>query len=243
MMKNRLKTALHGVGFDLRRYNPAYSPEAQIAGLLERLRVDMVFDIGANVGQYGGSLRALGYAGDIVSFEPLSSAHAALTDAAAKDPRWTVAPRVAVGAENAVIEINIAGNSVSSSVLDMLATHADAAPESRYTGKEAVDIACLDTLAGRYLRPDTRLFVKVDTQGFEAAVIAGAPVTLARTQAVQLELSLLPLYAGQADFETIIAQMRVAGFEMWTLWPGFADPATHRMLQIDALFVRGEPRH
>ena len=242
-MKKRLKSALHSFGFDLRRYNPAYSPEAQIAGLLDRLAIDTVFDIGANIGQYGSELRALGYTGRIVSFEPLSSAHARLQATAAADGRWTVAPRVAVGDMDGATQINIAGNSVSSSVLDMLASHADAAPDSRYTGKEAVDVARLDSIATQYLRADSRLFVKVDTQGFEAAVLAGAATTLTRTLAVQLELSLMPLYAGQARFETIIAQMRAAGFEVWTLWPGFADPATRRMLQIDALFVRSEAQH
>jgi len=239
--KGQVKSWLHSAGFDLRRYNPAYSPQAQIAGVLDRLRIDTVFDIGANIGQYAGELRKLGYGGDIVSFEPLSSAHAQLSAASAGDARWTIAPRVAIGAEDGEVKINIAGNSVSSSVLDMLANHADAAPESRYTGQESVPVARLDSIAAPYLKRDTRLFVKVDTQGYEAAVLAGAPATLARAQGVQLELSLLPLYAGQMLFEAIIAQMRTAGFEIWTLWPGFADPATDRMLQIDALFVRSEP--
>ncbi len=238
MIKKHLKSALQGAGFDLRRYNPAYSPDAQIAGLLDRLGIDMVFDIGANIGQHARELRRMGYAGDIVSFEPLTSAHTALTAAASGDARWTVAPRGAIGAEDAQTVINIAGNSVSSSVLDMLDRHADAAPDSRYTGQEAVEIARLDSVSPRYIGPATRLFLKIDTQGFEAAVLAGAPATLARTSGIQIELSLMPLYAGQALFEAVVAQLRAAGFDIWTLWPGFADAATGRMLQVDALFVR-----
>jgi len=240
MVKNFIKSALLAAGLELRRHNPAYSAEAQIANVLRRQVIDCVFDVGANVGQFAREVRRLGYAGDIVSFEPLSSAWAELAAASANDARWSVAPRMAIGADDGETRINIAGNSVSSSVLDMLQSHAGAAPESRYTGHEAVRVARLDTVAPDYLTADTRLYLKIDTQGFEAAVLAGAAQTLARTHAVQLELSLTALYAGQARFEAIVATLHAAGFEIWTLWPGFADVASGRLLQIDAIFVRTE---
>lgn len=238
MIKSLVKTALLGAGLELRRYNPAYSPDAQLANVLQRLAIDTVFDVGANTGQYAGLLRKIGYLGDIVSFEPLSEAHDELTGASASDPKWHLAPRMAIGAEDGEIQINIAGNSVSSSVLSMLDSHADAAPQSRYIGQEKVPLHRLDSQAPRYLSPGSRLLLKIDTQGFEGAVIDGAPETLARAQAVQLELSLAALYDGQLLLEQVIAKLRGLGFEIWTLWPGFADPATGRLLQIDAILVR-----
>lgn len=238
MVKRLVKSAFLRAGLELRRHNPAYMPDVQLMNVLRRKRIDIVFDVGANIGQYGGALRELGYAGTIVSFEPLSSAHAALTVAAADDPRWQVAPRGAIGATDGEIAINVAGNSVSSSVLDMLGSHAEAAPDSSYTGKESVPIRRLDTIADHWLAEDSRLFLKADTQGFEGAVLEGAKAALARTHAVQLELSLTPLYEGQLMAEDIIARLRAAGFAPWTLWPGFADAATGRLLQIDAIFVR-----
>lgn len=241
MVKNLIKSTLLRAGLELRRYNPAYSSDAQIANILDRLAIDTVFDVGANVGQFARELRRLSYMGTIISFEPLSSAWAQLAATSASDARWSVAPRMAIGREDGESRINIAGNSVSSSVLDMLESHAGAAPDSRYTGHEAVRVARLDTVASDYLVDDARLYLKIDTQGFEAAVLAGAVATLARTQAVQLELSLTALYAGQERFEAIVATLHAAGFEMWTLWPGFADAATGRLLQIDAIFVRIAP--
>ncbi|MGL4541385.1 MAG: FkbM family methyltransferase [Polymorphobacter sp.] len=237
-LKQRIKALLLGAGLELRRHNPAYVPDMQLANVLRRQRIDTLFDVGANIGQYGAQLRQLGYGGSIVSFEPLSAAHAALTAAAAGDARWQVAPRGALGASDGEIQINVAGNSVSSSVLPMLGSHADAAPDSRYTGQEAVPINRLDTIAGQWLQPQSRLFLKVDTQGFEGAVLDGAAQTLARTWGVQLELSLTPLYQDQLLAEAIIARLRSAGFAPWTLWPGFADAASGRLLQIDAIFVR-----
>lgn len=238
MVKRIVKSAFLGAGLELRRHNPAYSPDAQLANVLKRQRIDVLFDVGANIGQYGGLVRKLGYGGSIVSFEPLAAAHAALTAASAGDRNWHVAPRGAIGAEDGEVMINVAGNSVSSSVLAMLDSHGDAAPDSRYTGQEAVPLARLDSVAGTWLQPASRLFLKIDTQGFEGAVLDGAPETLARARGVQLELSLTPLYQDQLLAEAMMARLRSAGFAPWTLWQGFADAASGRLLQIDAIFVR-----
>src|SRR6476659_2537452 len=52
--------------------------------------IDLVLDVGANVGQFATSLREKGYAGQIESFEPVSSVFQALADTARNDPRWNV---------------------------------------------------------------------------------------------------------------------------------------------------------
>ena len=49
-----------------------------LSRFLSDFRVDCVFDIGANTGQYGARLRQTGYRGLIVSFEPNPSAFAKL---------------------------------------------------------------------------------------------------------------------------------------------------------------------
>lgn len=74
---NRL---LHLCGIELRRYVPGRSEEAQFARLLAAHGIGLVLDVGANVGQYAGRLRTLGFRGRIVSFEPLPHAFARLTD-------------------------------------------------------------------------------------------------------------------------------------------------------------------
>ena len=237
-MKELIRRSLRRAGYDLHRFVPTASPDAQVAQMLAKLDIELVFDVGANTGQYGTLIRELGYAGRIVSFEPLAAAHAALTVTAARDASWTVAPRGAIGDADGEIVINVAANSASSSVLAMLDAHSDAAPESVYVGTETVPLHRLDTVAETYTGDAQRVYIKVDTQGFEAAVLRGAPMLVARAAAVQLELSLVPLYDGQPLWEEVIALMATHGLVLWALWPGFSDPASGRLLQIDAIFVR-----
>lgn len=237
-LRRSIKALARRLGFDVIRFHPESSDDATLALVFKHLEVDLVLDVGANEGQYVSSLRERGYAGRVVSFEPLSSAHAKLSRAARTDKAWTVHPRCGIGAADGEITINIAGNNVSSSVLPMLASHADAAPESRYIGTEKVALARLDTVAGAYLTGAQSVYLKIDTQGFEAAVLEGASQLLARCKAVQLEMSLLPLYEGQQLWPYFVEFLQAQGFELWTVLPGFVDPGTGRTLQMDAVFVR-----
>ena len=165
-MLNTLKvsawSAAHALGYDIHE-----SQDLRTVALASSLGIDLLIDVGANTGQYALSRRASGYRGEIISFEPLSAAHAKLLVLAKGDPNWTIADRMAVGDRSGQIELNVAGNSASSSVLPMLSTHVTAAPHSRYIGKEIVPLRRLDDVfeskvAGR------KIFLKLDVQGFGA---------------------------------------------------------------------------
>lgn len=237
-LKARVQSMLRRMGYDLHRHIPALSGEAQRSAILRTLRIDLVLDVGANAGQFARSLRESGYPGRIVSFEPLQAAHRALLEASAADDRWTVAERAAMGDRTGEIDINVSGNSVSSSALQMLDAHARSAPGSRYVGVERVALRRLDEIAAVHLAADSRVLLKIDTQGFEDRVLAGAAGLLPRVSAIQIELSLVPLYAGQKLLPDMLRLLHESGFSPWAMWPAFVDPATGRSLQIEAIFAR-----
>jgi FkbM family methyltransferase len=180
----------------------------------------------------------VGYDRRIVSFEPMKVAHDALIRTAAGDGLWEIAERIAIGAEQCSVPLNVAGNSVSSSVLPMLTSHTIVVPESRYTGTELVQVVPLDVIAPKYFQEGTVAFLKIDTQGYESQVLHGAVETLSRVVGVQLELSLVPLYGGQRLMVEMIEYMKSAGFELSGIAPTFTDPRTGRTLQVDAIFLR-----
>ena len=132
------KKTFQNFGILIRKYNPATSEELRRIKLLEYYHIDLVFDIGANKGQYATGIMDAGYKNKIVSFEPLSSVYTIIEKESKKYANWTVAPRCAIGAKKEEIEINISANSVSSTLLNMLDSHIEGAPESKIIGKEKV---------------------------------------------------------------------------------------------------------
>ena len=74
MFKKAVKKIINRAGLDLHRLNPSSNPAFQLLKSLNRFEADLVLDVGANIGQFASELRSVGYKGNIVSFEPLSSA-------------------------------------------------------------------------------------------------------------------------------------------------------------------------
>lgn len=199
--------------------------------------IDVILDVGANAGQYGSELRRLGYKGRMVSFEPSSAAYAKLAERASHDPHWATA-HFALGSMTMEHELHIAGNSVSSSFLEMLPKHTAVAPESAFVNSEAVSIKRLDSIFHHYCNSRDEILLKIDTQGYERQVLEGATGVLSNIVGLQLEMSLTPLYEGEAPAESLIALARDHGFTLVWIQHGFKDSSTQQLLQVDGLFFR-----
>lgn len=237
-MKRAVIKVLQGMGWELHRFNARSSQWARIQRLLSTSKISAVLDVGANNGQYARKLRDTGFKGRIISFEPLSSVHPVLCNSAKSDPLWVIAPPMAIGSNDGLIDINISRNSQSSSVLEILSTHTNAAPESNYIASETVRLTRLDSIASGFLQSQDIIFLKVDVQGFESQVIGGAKDLMPRVKGVQLELSFVPLYEGQVLAYSMISYMRDLGFNLWSLIPSFLDNQTGQFLQADGIFIR-----
>jgi FkbM family methyltransferase len=199
--------------------------------------VDLVLDVGAAVGAYAKELRRFGYEGRIVSFEPLTAAFAVLRTASESDPLW-VAVKSALGDEDSETEINVAGNSDSSSLLPMLETHRGVAPHANYVGVETIRVQRLDDAARAEVRTASSPFLKIDTQGFERDVLLGAKETLPQVVGIEIELSFVPLYEGSMLADEAISHLYSLGFSLDGVEPGLRHPETGKLLQADGLFFR-----
>lgn len=225
------------MGRDPVRSQPIPPALARRRKLLEGYKIDIVLDVGANTGQYGKELRAIGYKGRIVSFEPLTSAYKELLKTANSDGSW-IALRFALGDAEGKAVLNIAGNSMSSSILDMLPSHAKSAPESQYVGREQVEVRTLDSVFDTICSQEQSILLKIDTQGFEKHVLDGAERSLRFINTIQLEMSLIPLYQGELLFPELSQLLYQKGYRLASIEPVFADRETGQLLQIDGIFHR-----
>ena len=113
-------------------------------------KIELLFDVGANFGQYATQARDNGYKGKIISFEPLPDAYEKILKNSKNDPLWTIHKRCALGSSISEMEINISQNSQSSSILSMKNLHLSSAPESIYIGKTKTDVITLDSIFNSY---------------------------------------------------------------------------------------------
>lgn len=226
-------------GFDWVRFLPGAHPVARRMKILADERIDLVLDIGANVGQFGHEMRSIGYGGRIESFEPIPDVFDKLRDAAAGDPKWKV-HNLALGPRAADVMLNVSANTFSSSVLGMLPAHERAAPESAYVRKVQVRQVRLDDLWAALRAGAARPMIKLDVQGYEHEVFAGAATALSEARLVQVEMSLVPLYEGSPVHTRTCDFLRDRGYRLVSVEPGFADPVSGHLLQMDGIFLRGD---
>jgi FkbM family methyltransferase len=228
---------LRRVSLDVVKFDSGTHPLARRMRLFEAHGIELVLDVGANVGQYASELRDLGYRGAIVSYEPLSSAFRQLEQRARGDRQWRVI-NAGLGSTAGTATIHIAGNSQSSSLLPMLESHVRAAPSSAYVGTEQVTIQTLAQALTDNTAASRPTLVKIDAQGYEQKILESAGALLGSVVGVQLEMSLTPLYEGELLMAPMIEYLAGRGLALMSIEPGYADPESGRLLQADGVFFR-----
>ncbi|MGY6710630.1 MAG: FkbM family methyltransferase [Rhizobiaceae bacterium] len=235
-----LRQLLRKSGYDIVRLPPGGAPADVRMRWMNRLGVDLVIDVGANQGHFVGWMRGRGYDGSILSFEPQRDAYEACEARWKDDPNWS-GIRTALGEADAELELHIAGNSFSSSLRPMLGRHVEALPESAIVRGEMVPVTRLDAaIPERLDAAARRIYLKVDTQGYEDTVLAGATGIMDRVALIELELSLVPLYEGQALMPEMMDKVAALGFVPIAMEQGFASTVDGRLLQVDCIFARAD---
>jgi FkbM family methyltransferase len=211
----------------------------QLRSVIERCRIDLVLDVGANVGQFAQGIRRF-YSGEIHSFEPVSSAYERLATTAAHDPAWKV-HKIALGNADSTRTIHVAGHTVFSSLLrtnDFGARRFG--EEARAIQDEVVVVRRLEGLLDEII-PDfskRRVFLKLDTQGSDLDVFGGLHEKQRSVLALQSEVSLVSIYEGTPHWTECVRTYEDAGFRVAGMFPVIADDL--QVLEYDCLLVRTE---
>lgn len=205
--------------------------------LLKHHKIDAILDIGANIGQYGGEMRNLGFSGTIFSFEPMREAYSKLVKNASGDAKWQTF-NYSIGEKDGQTTINVAKNSVSSSLLDHLPQLTESAPEAAFVEKETIEIRKLDSIFPQLNLSGKNVYLKIDTQGYEEMVLRGASETLKTVKGIQIEMAFVPSYEGATTFEDMKNTLTSLGFTLVALENGFYDRKTGKQLEVDGIFYR-----
>lgn len=229
---------VRSLGYDIVRF-PRESHRDHLQAVFSRLAINCVLDVGAHHGAFGGLVREAGFGGLIASFEPLNGSFEVLTAETRKDPRWEV-HQVAFGSRSATVDLNVARDQRFSSFRRPSPYARRAFPESAVDRHESVEVRRLDEVFPEVVHVrDPRVFLKIDTQGWDLEVLEGATGCLDVIQAVQSEVAVKTVYEGVATYREAIPRLNELGFELSGIYPVVRDEQL-RIVELDCVFIRTE---
>lgn len=212
--------------------------QSRLSILPPKLRpLSFVIDVGANQGQWIGSLMGLLPIPEVWIFEPNPEAMKICQQRIGRRPGVTYFD-LALGDADGQAELHVTARSDFASILqpraDFLETHYGH-NAAHVVLNQQVQIATLDSLV-----PESRSvdLLKIDVQGFERAVLSGARRVLGSTRAVLIEVNLQSHYAGDDTFPALWNQLADQGFSFWSFSPPYTSGG--RALWADAVFVKGD---
>jgi len=238
-MKDLVRRGATLVGCQIGRLPGIELLSAHLATVFARLKINCLLDVGAHVGQYGRFVRNLGYRGYILSFEPILANFTLLEQRRGGDQKWS-ARRLALGHREGIVPINVTHiTQFSSFLLPSDYSKDQFGRSSEVDRTEMVEMQRLDNILedGIGSVKDPRIFLKLDTQGYDLKVLEGAGVYLEHVLALQSELAVKPIYEGMTGYLEAISSLNKMGFELTGLFPVLRDEEL-RIVEFDSVMIR-----
>ncbi|QMU60994.1 MAG: FkbM family methyltransferase [Gammaproteobacteria bacterium] len=208
--------------------------------LFQNYEIDLVFDVGANKGQFAKMLRANGYQGLIYSIEPGSVAFNKLKATSRSDAKWK-AYNLALGADSCEVTISI-------SERDRLASlhkfsefgKLRSGKASKILRQERVEMITLDEFIKRESISISKhnCFLKIDTQGHDFEVFKGAQLCISSLIGLQTEISLKSIYEHVPPYGEVLGFCQQKGFNISGLYAVDRDGTTLELIEVDCVMVK-----
>lgn len=211
-----------------------------LKSFLDGLRIDCVVDVGANEGQYASELRRIGYKGLILSFEPDPAVFERLRERTNADPRW-LAFNVALGINSNPASFNIMNVSLFNSF-----RKPSEKQTSHYQGANkiyktiTVKVERLDEIFSALKNEHrfNRVFLKMDTQGYDTQVFRGAERIHSEIWGLQSEVPIQKIYEDMEDWADQIDIYRACGYEIAGMYA--VNPGEPTVFELDVYFRRSK---
>ncbi len=235
-LKNILHNFTRRLGYDFYALKDRAEKESQKLIWLQQKKVKTIIDVGANVGQFTYKIRKIFPNASIYSFEPIKNCFDTLVNNFKNDANFT-AFNFACGDTTETVEINVNNYSPSSSILDIQQLHIDNFKNTGISTKEKIKVDLLDNLINLD-NLESPILIKIDTQGFEKKVIAGALNVIAKAEIILIELSYQKLYTNQSLFHDIYTILYDLGFQYYGNIEELLSPIDGMPLQSDGIFIK-----
>ena len=202
-------------------------------------RITGVIDVGANEGQYHDFIRDdVSFTGPVVSAEPIPALAAQIRSRASRTSNWRV-ERVAMGPQSGSSSFRVTAGSQFSSFLEPLES-----TRTQFYGQTSVEesiTVAVDTLDALIDRHSTflgdRIYLKMDTQGFDLQALKGLTQHVNRVVALQSEASVKPVYHAMPHFTETIRTIEGLGYTISQIFPN-NDGNFPLLIEFDCHFVR-----
>lgn len=240
IVKRNVRQVLRPHGWELRQYDPDLSLDTYLWMLFKHFSINCVLDVGGRIGDYGVLLRNNGYQGQIISFEPVEANFRQLQSRCANDSTWA-ANHYALGSVEGTAEINVSQGTNYSSFLSPSDYGREQDSAINVEHVELVQIRRLDQVFSELTAhiPQPRVYLKMDTQGFDLEVLRGATQCLDKIEALQSELSLQPLYKDMTSWTSALSEFSNAGFTVSAFFAGYRDSEL-RLSEMDCVMVKSK---
>jgi FkbM family methyltransferase len=240
-IKEYARRFIRSLGYDIVSYpiGDWLTFREHLTNMLSKFQINCVLDVGAHRGEYASFLRSLGYEGNIISFEPIAENFKVLLDKSSRDQKWKVL-NFGLGKSNISMPINVTRFTQLSSFLTT-----NASEDERFGNNATVDrreivvVKRLDSIWSE-LFPEQealKIFLKIDTQGYDLFVLEGMGVCLDKLLALQTEMSVIPIYENMPNFLDAISFLKKKGFDITGMYPICRDGRL-RVIEFDCVMLR-----
>jgi FkbM family methyltransferase len=210
---------LNKYGYECIRKKKNPSLKSHLFNLIDQYLIDIVIDVGANHGQFGSLLRSIGYQGEILSFEPSKKSFEILSKVSSEDERWKIYP-LGLGDKRTSEKINIFESSDFNSLLQPSDIgKATFKSKLKKLHSESIDIETLNRVLTPHALKGRRIFLKMDTQGYDLNVFKGASKYYSHIACLLTEISFQPVYQKMPDYHEMMAFYEKKGFSVSGLYP------------------------
>lgn len=226
-------------GYDLiKNKRSHHNLDNHLQKILQNKKITTVIDVGANEGQFALELRALGFKGKILSFEPIQREFKKLEELSMHDPLWEVY-NCAMGSQKGFLDLNVTDSTDFSSFLKPNKFSKDYYQDkvaSIVTQKAEIRLL-QDIITEKGLLKES-ILLKTDTQGFDIEVLKGAGEYVSSLiKVIVVELSFKQIYEGMPSAIEMMAFMKDHGYGPSGFFPISRDKKTLELIEMDGVFL------